>query len=126
MALLAVLGTVPPPAAEAASCSALQRGTLSGSTFTPSSTGSDYYTVCTGDSDGQGVYSYELEMATDQSGAATVDPNDRNARLVVDLSSAFLDTYADEFPVDDGAGNRLFRGGIVVLGTEGRAARMAL
>ena len=80
VALLAVLGTVPPPAAEAATCTALQRGTLSGSTFTPSSTGSDYYTVCTGDADGQGVYSDHLESATDQSGAATVDPNDRSAR----------------------------------------------
>ena len=59
-ALLAVLGTLP-PAAEAATCAALQRGTMSNSnTFTQSSTGSDYYTVCTGDADGQGVYRHHL------------------------------------------------------------------
>ena len=120
-ALLAVLGTLP-PAAHAASCTALQRGTLSGNTFTPSSTGSDYYTVCTGDTGGQGVYEGHLRSSMSQSGAAYVDPNDGNARLVVNLGNAFIDTYLDEFPVDDGAGNRIFRGGIVVLGTAGGAS----
>ena len=120
-ALLAVLGTLP-PAAHAATCSALQRGTLSGgNTFTPSSTGSDYYTVCTGDADGQGVSAHDLLSSASLSGAATVDTNDGNARFVVDLSNAFLDSYLDEFPVDDGSGNRIFRGGLVVLGTEGGA-----
>ena len=116
-----MLGTLP-PAAHAASCTALQRGTLSGNTFTPSSTGSDYYTVCTGDTGGQGVYEGHLRSSMSQSGAAYVDPNDGNARLVVNLGNAFIDTYLDEFPVEDDSGNRMFHRGIVVLGTAGGAS----
>ena len=63
-----------------------------------------------------------LYSSATQSGAATIDTGDGNARIVVKLSNAFVDWYVGEFPLEDDSGNRVLRGGIVVLGTEGGAS----
>ena len=63
-ALLAVLGTLP-PAAEAATCGAVERGSLRGSTFTKgtSSTDNDYRVSCTGDASGKRVTRDDIDAA---------------------------------------------------------------
>ena len=107
-----------PLTAEAVTCQPAQRGTLgSSNTFTQGTTDShnDYRISCTGDTSGQGVTAGDLAASFDHENADAV--GDRDGRLVVHLTNAFLDLDVPKFPIDD-----RHEGGIVVLGTEGGAS----
>ena len=111
---LAALGPLS-PAAHAVTCSAMERGTLSGSTFTASATGSDYRVACTGDTGGRRVTLDDLIAAFTHADADAI--GSLSGRTVVALSNAYLDVHTSRFPISGSP-----EGGIVVLGTEGGAA----
>ena len=92
VALLAVLGTLPPPAAEAATCTALERGSWSGSTFTAgtSSTDNDSRVSCTGDASDKRVTTDDLYAAIEHADADAIE-DDGFGTFVIHLTNAYLD-----------------------------------
>ena len=111
---LAAIGPLS-PAAHAVTCSAMERGTLSGGTFTASATGGDYRVTCTGDTGGKRVTLDDLIAAFAHADADAI--GSLSGRTVVALSNAYLDVHTSRFPISGSP-----EGGIVVLGTEGGAA----
>ena len=111
LALVVLLGALS-STAKAVACGGAQRGTLNAdNTFTQGTTGShnDYRIICTGDANSQNVTGEDLVEAAD----AFVSTN---GRLVLQLNNAHVDL--DDHPTGIVG---FFRGGIVVLGTEGGA-----
>ena len=112
LALVVLLGALS-STAKAVTCGGAQRGTLNAdNTFTLGTTGShnDYRIICTGDANSQNVTGEDLVEAADAFVSA-------NGRLVLQLNNAHVDL--DDHPTGIVG---FFRGGIVVLGTEGGAA----
>ena len=106
VALLAVLGTLPPDA-QAVTCNPAQRGILSaGNVFVPGSTGNDYRVVCTGTGTSpEAVTPDDIDAALHH---ADADPPgyDYLNRFILQLGNAYLD-WADE---EDDGGNIVFLG----------------
>ena len=96
VALLAVLGTLP-PGAQAVTCSPGKLGTLNDdNTFTEGTTGVDFRVVCTGDADGRQVTGDDLRDASDHADADSLENVDYIDEYVVELSNAYWHHYDDE------------------------------
>ena len=116
-AAVALLALLAPSHLLAVTCQPVQRGTLgANNTFTQGTTDShnDYRISCTGDGGGQAVTASDLAGSFHHENADTV--GDRDGRLVIDLTNAYLDLDVPRVPVGGQP-----EGGIVVLGTEGGA-----
>ena len=112
VALLAVLGTLP-PGAQAVTCNPMERGTLSaGNVFVAGATGNDYRIVCTSDGTSPEVVTPDdLDAAIEH---ADADPwGDNVDRIILQLSNAYLD-WGDD---DEDGGNVVFLG--IVQGAAG-------
>ena len=112
LALLALLGPLPPPA-QAVTCQPLQRGTLNAdNTFRrgTSARHTDYRIICRGDGDGRAVREQDLDAAISHANADPLeDPS--GGRLVLQLNNAHLNVWTNEYPNYDDPG------GFVILGT---------